>query len=303
MTPPHDLSRTVSMALHEDLHSTDTVTNHSGPQAARDLTAQLIDAKACATAHIVCKERAMLCGIPYAHESFHQVDPNITCHWRAEDGDALDPGQIVGELQGPARTLLTAERCALNFMQTLSGTATLTHQHVQAVAHTAAQIYDTRKTLPGLRTAQKYAVRCGGGHNHRMGLDDAFLIKENHIMAAGSVTQAFAKARETQTDHASFIEIEVETLAELEEALTAGATLILLDNFDVTQIREAVAFAHAFAEQHRCPRAQLEASGGIDLQPLVAIAETGIDRIAIGALTKHVQAVDFSMRFVDQMKA
>jgi nicotinate-nucleotide pyrophosphorylase (carboxylating) len=216
------------------------------------------------------------------------VDPAISARWLIGEGDRCKPGDVVLELEGPARSLLTAERNSLNFLQLLSGVATKTAAYADAVRGTRAQVVDTRKTLPGLRMAQKYAVRVGGGTNHRIGLFDAVLIKENHIAAAGGVTQALEAARRVAAD-AKFIEIEVETLAQLEEALGAGAKMVLLDNIDLPTLHEAVRI--------NAGRAILEISGGVTLEGLRALAETGVDRISIGALTKDVKAIDFSMRF------
>ena len=251
---------------------------------AADLTAQLIPAEQLASAHILCREAAILCGQAWFDACFRQLDPDFQINWYAQDGEEIHANQIVCEFNGKARALLTAERSAINFLQTLSATATATHRHVAAIKGLSTVLMDTRKTIPGLRLAQKYAVRMGGGSNQRVGLFDGILIKENHITAAGSIAAALAA-----THHASVpVQIEVENMAQLQLALTAGAQLILLDNFDLTQLRAAVHLASR--------RAQLEASGGIDLENLRAIAETGVQRISIGAITKHIQAIDFSMR-------
>jgi len=252
-----------------------------------DVSAALIPANRIWSAHVLCREAAILCGRPWFDGVFRLLDERVQIHWLVEDGDAVNAGQRLCELQGPARSLLTGERTALNFLQTLSGTATRARRYADAVANYPTRILDTRKTLPGLRRAQKYAVRCGGCHNHRMGLFDAFLIKENHIAAAGSITAAVAAAAQSTTG--LLIEVEVETLQQLDEALAAGVTRILLDNFSVDALREAVRRVNG--------RAQLEASGGIDLENIAAFAATGVDYISIGALTKHVRAVDLSMRF------
>jgi nicotinate-nucleotide pyrophosphorylase (carboxylating) len=253
-----------------------------------DLTAQLIPAGARAHARVITREDAVLCGRPWFDATFQAVNAGISLHWQAAEGERIQAGQTLVTIEGPARALLTAERPALNFLQTLSGVATATRRHVDAIAGSRAKIYDTRKTLPGLRVALKYAVKCGGGENQRMGLFDGILIKENHIAAAGGIRPALIAAAKLAGPGVS-IQIEVENLAELREALDAGASLILLDNFDLTALREAVRLTAG--------RAQLEASGGIDLASLRAIADTGVDRISIGALTKHVRAVDLSMRF------
>lgn len=255
-----------------------------------DLTAALLPAAARMRARVIVREPAIVCGRAWVEAVYRSLDPNIKLQWRAGDGARVAAGDIVLELDGPARALVTGERAALNFLQTLSGTATATRAYVDAVAGTKARILDTRKTVPGLRQAQKYAVRCGGGSSHRAGLYDAILIKENHIAAAGSVTAALRAAQAIARPAAAFVECEVETLAQLDEALAAGATRLLLDNFALGDLRAAVALTAG--------RAQLEASGGIDLANVRAVAETGVDFISIGALTKHVRAVDLSLRFL-----
>lgn len=252
-----------------------------------DITAALIPADALAEATVICREQAVLCGTAWFNAVFHALDTRIHVVWHAQDGDALSPNQSLCTLTGPARGLLSGERTALNFLQTLSGTATCARRYAEAVASTGAKVLDTRKTLPGLRAAQKYAVRCGGGHNHRMGLYDAILIKENHILAAGSITQAVTLAR--QLAAGKTIEVEVETLDELQEALAAKADSVLLDNFQLSELQQAVAITQG--------RARLEASGGISLDNIRSIAETGVDFISVGGITKDVQAVDLSMRF------
>jgi nicotinate-nucleotide pyrophosphorylase (carboxylating) len=253
-----------------------------------DVTAQLVPASEKAHARVVTREAAVLSGTAWFEECFHQIDREIDIRWNARDGDRLASGQVVCEIDGRARSLLTAERSSLNFLQTLSAVATKTRAFVDAVAGTKAAILDTRKTLPGLRYALKYAVRCGGGTNHRMGLHDGVLIKENHIASAGGIGPALAQARKVAPDVPT--QIEVETIAQLKEAIAAGAKLILLDNFDLAGFREAVRVTAG--------RAALEASGGINLETVRAIAETGVDRISIGSLTKDIRAVDLSMRFV-----
>ena len=254
-----------------------------------DLTAQLIDAQASGAARVIVREAAVLCGRPWADAVLREVDSRLRATWTRDEGARLQPGDTVLELQGPARALLTAERSVLNFLQLLSGVATRTAQYVDAVRGTRARIVDTRKTLPGLRIAQKYAVRVGGGHNHRIGLYDGILIKENHIAAAGGVAAVLQRAI-ALAPAGVFVQIEVETLEQLREALDAGATMVLLDNMDLARMREAVAL--------NAGRAELEVSGGVDLDRVGAIAQTGVDRISIGRLTKDVVATDYSMRFV-----
>lgn len=253
-----------------------------------DLTAGLIPESALGRATVITRESAVLCGVAWFEACFRALDSSCEIRWQVQERELVQPGQTLCQLHGHARALLTAERPALNFLQTLSATATLTRRFVDVVVGTRAKILDTRKTLPGLRMAQKYAVLAGGGHNQRIGLFDGILIKENHILAAGGIRpalqQAFALAPVGAT-----IQVEVETLAELSEALAAGAKLILLDNFDLAGMRTAVALTAG--------RAELEASGGVSLDTVRAIAETGVDRISIGGLTKDVKAVDLSMRF------
>jgi len=255
-----------------------------------DVTAALIDADARAHAHIICREDAVLAGAPWAEECFRQLDPDVRIHWNHRDGDRIAADAMLCEMEGNARALVAGERNALNFLQTLSGTATVTRRYADAVAGTRAKILDTRKTVPGLRLAQKYAVRCGGGHNHRMGLYDAILIKENHVAAAGGIANAIRAARTASTG--VFLDCEVESLDELREAIEAGADRVLLDEFTDVMLREAVALAAG--------RVPLEVSGSVNLERVRAIAETGVDCISIGALTKHVRAIDLSMRFDDR---
>lgn len=255
---------------------------------AGDLTAGLVPAGGRAQARILAREPAVICGRPWVEATLAQAEPSATLRWHVAEGARCDKDQVVLELEGPARGLLTAERTVLNFLQLLSAVATKTAGYVEAVKGTRAAIVDTRKTLPGLRMAQKYAVRMGGGVNHRIGLFDAVLIKENHIAAAGGVTAAL-RAAAAVAPRASFVEIEVETLDQLEEALGAGATMVLLDNMDLPTLHEAVRI--------NAGRAVLEISGGVTLDGLRALAETGVDRISIGGLTKDVKATDFSMRF------
>jgi nicotinate-nucleotide pyrophosphorylase (carboxylating) len=264
----------VSRALAEDIGS-------------GDLTAGLVPEFEAARAHVITREPAVLSGTDWFEECFRQIDPAVRISWNARDGDRLGRDQVVCTLDGRARSLLTGERSSLNFLQTLSAVATKTRTFVDAVSGTGAAILDTRKTLPGLRIALKYAVRCGGGTNHRMGLFDGVLIKENHIAAAGSIAAALAQAR--QLAPIVPVEIEVESIEQLKEALAAGAKLILLDNFDLTGLRDAV--------EVTARRAILEASGGVSLETVRDIAATGVDRISIGSLTKDIRAVDLSMRF------
>lgn len=253
-----------------------------------DLTAGLIPGWQRSSAVIITREAAVLCGIPWAEACFRALDPTVAIDWRAAEGEAVTPGQTLCRIEGDARALLTAERPALNFLQTLSATATLTRRYVGVIAGTRARILDTRKTLPGLRLAQKYAVRVGGGCNQRIGLFDGILIKENHILAAGGVRPALEAAFRIAPPGAT-VQVEVESLDELRVALEAGAKLVLLDNFDLGMMRAAVELTTG--------RAELEASGGVNLETVRAIAETGVDRISIGGLTKDVRAVDLSMRF------
>ena len=254
---------------------------------AGDLTAALVPAQRRARARILAREEAVICGAPWAEAALRALDPGVQLAWQVAEGQRCAPGQVVLEIEGSARALLSAERTALNFLQLLSAVATKTRTYVDVVAGTRARIVDTRKTLPGLRLAQKYAVRVGGGTNHRIGLHDAVLIKENHIAAAGGVT-AVLQAAQAVAAQAAFIEIEVETLEQLAEALAAGATMVLLDNMPLPMLREAVRI--------NAGRAILEISGGVTLDGLRALAETGVDRISIGTLTKDVKATDFSMR-------
>ncbi len=256
-----------------------------------DLTAALIDADAVVGATIIARESLVLAGHPWATEVFRQLDDAIQVDWYIEDGQRADANDVICKLVGPARALLTGERTALNFLQTLSGTATVTAAYVAAVGGTGARVLDTRKTLPGLRLAQKYAVRCGGGHNHRVGLFDAILIKENHIKSAGGITEALRRAQAAAGD--VLVEIEVETLEELREALDGGAARILLDNFSLGDLREAVTINAGYG----FVGAELEASGNVSLDTIRDIAETGVDYISTGAITKNVRATDLSMLF------
>jgi nicotinate-nucleotide pyrophosphorylase (carboxylating) len=268
-----DLQTTVKQALAEDIGS-------------GDITAQLIPAGQLAQAHIISREAAIVCGQAWVNAVFHQLDPSVKVTWLVSDGDAIKPDQALFTLSGSARSLLTGERAALNFLQLLSGTATICKRYANLVAGTAVKLLDTRKTIPGLRNAQKYAVTQGGCHNHRLGLYDAFLIKENHIAACGGIDKAIATAKQQCTGKP--VEVEVESLQELEQAVAAHADIIMLDNFDMAMMTAAVKHAKGLA--------LLEASGNITEQTLKAIAETGVDYISMGALTKHCRAVDLSMR-------
>jgi nicotinate-nucleotide pyrophosphorylase (carboxylating) len=252
-----------------------------------DISAQLIDASAQLQTELLVREDAVLCGIEWFDEVFRQCDAAINTQWRARDGDSISANSVICEVTGPARGILTAERSALNFLQTLSGTATLTRTFADLIRHTDCRILDTRKTIPQLRVAQKYAVLCGGGSNHRIGLFDAFLIKENHLAAAGSIAQAVASARQLQPD--KLLEVEVENIEQLQQALVAGVDRALLDNFSLTEMRRAVELTDR--------RIELEASGNVEQDNLLEIAETGVDYVSIGALTKHLRAIDFSLRY------
>lgn len=281
-----DVSRAVRAALLEDLG--DALTTLDQPDASADITAQLIPADRLASARVITREAGIFCGQPWVDEVFLQLGGEVKVEWRVHDGERLSANQELFRLHGPARLLLTGERTALNFVQTLSGVATLTARYVAELAGTDCRLLDTRKTLPGLRGAQKYAVSCGGGKNHRIGLYDAYLIKENHILACGSIAAAVAEARRLNADKP--VEVEVESLAELALALDAGADIVMLDNFDLTMMGEAVALNQG--------RAKLEVSGNVTLATLAPCAATGVDFISVGALTKHLQALDLSMRFI-----
>lgn len=274
---PPDLPDQVSRALREDIGS-------------GDVTADLIPAHQQAQARVLCREDAVICGAPWFDETFRQLDREVRIDWRIGEGAPVAANSILCELTGPARPMLTGERTALNFLQLLSATATMTQRYVQALAGTNCRILDTRKTIPGLRSAQKYAVRCGGGDNHRLGLYDMVLIKENHIAAAGSIGAAVSAARAQAP--ALRIEVEVEDLSQLRQALDAHAELVMLDNFGLGTMASAVALNRA----HERP-ALLESSGGVTLERIPAIAATGVDYISVGSLTKNVHAIDLSMRF------
>ncbi len=268
-----DIPRAVAFALEEDIRT-------------GDITASLIPPSQSAHARVITRDNAVICGVEWVNEVFRQIDPDVTVTWHVQDGERVAPNQVLFELDGKARSLLSGERCALNFLQTLSGTATVCRQYADIVAGTSVKLLDTRKTIPGLRTAQKYAVTCGGCFNHRIGLYDAFLIKENHIAACGGIAAAVSTARNIAPGKP--VEVEVENFEELEQALTAGADIIMLDDFDLEGMRKAVAFTAG--------RAKLEASGGVRESTLLAIAQTGVNYISIGGLTKDCRAIDLSMR-------
>ena len=277
MPVPADLPQQVARALAEDVGS-------------GDLTAALIPADRIGRATVITRERAIVCGLPYVEASFHGVDARVRLEWRVAEGDSVAANQPLVDLEGPARALLTGERTALNFLQLLSGTATAAHTYAALLEGTNCRLLDTRKTIPGLRSAQKYAVRVGGSHNHRMGLFDGILIKENHIMAAGSIAAAVAAAKRGSAQVP--IEVEVENLSELQQAIAAGADIAMLDDFSLEAMREAVALNANAAKP-----LELEASGGITTATIREIAETGVDFISVGSITKHIRAVDLSMRF------
>ncbi|MEE9560978.1 MAG: carboxylating nicotinate-nucleotide diphosphorylase [Acidiferrobacterales bacterium] len=272
---PDDIKDTVRRALAEDIGS-------------GDLTAALIPASTRARASVITRESAVLCGSAWFDEVFRQLDTAVSTTWAAKDADSIQANQIVCRLHGPARAILSGERMALNFLQLLSDTATQTRRYVDAVSGTHTKVLDTRKTIPGLRRAQKYAVTCGGGQNHRMGLYDGILIKENHILAAGSIARAVQQAKTSATEGIP-IEVEVENLDQLRDALAAGVDRLLVDNFSLQSLKAAVAQTRG--------RATIEASGGITLENVRTMAETGVDYISVGALTKDVKAIDLSMRF------
>ncbi len=271
---PVNVTDNVRAALAEDIGS-------------GDITALLIPAKAKATAKLYSRESAVICGIPWAQEVIQQIDPNITSNWLVAEGQLIKANQLLAEFSGFARALLSAERTILNFLQTLSGTATFSHKMASLVAHTGVKLLDTRKTIPGLRYAQKYAVLVGGCCNHRMGLYDAYLIKENHIRSCGSIQNAIATARQLQPGKP--LQVEVENLSQLETAIAYGADTVMLDNFSIPQLKEAVRI--------NSQRVKLEASGGITGENLALVAETGVDYISIGSLTKHCKAIDLSILF------
>lgn len=270
----------VRNALVEDLSEKD---------ASLDITAQLISPTSHSKATIITRDKAVICGVEWVNEVFRQLGQEVSLSWHVKDGDLVEPNTTLCDLEGPSRVLLTGERTALNFLQTLSATATLTHQYSQLLQGTNTTLLDTRKTLPGMRLAQKFAVRCGGGANHRIGLYDAYLIKENHIFACGGIEQAVKKAK--QLNPGKTVEVEVENLDEFEQALTAEADIIMLDNFSLADIESAVATNNK--AEHK---AKLEVSGNITDERLAELAATGVDFISSGALTKNIQAVDLSMR-------
>ncbi|EKK5269508.1 carboxylating nicotinate-nucleotide diphosphorylase [Cronobacter dublinensis] len=274
-----DIPVTVAQALREDLGGE--------TDASRDITAQLLPPDSRSHAVVITREAGVFCGKRWVDEVFIQLGGDVSVTWRVNDGDSVQPDQPLFELEGHSRVLLTGERTALNFVQTLSGVASEVRRYVTLLEGTHTQLLDTRKTVPGLRSALKYAVLCGGGANHRLGLSDAFLIKENHIIASGSVRQAVEKAFWLHPDVP--VEVEVESLDELDDALKAGADIIMLDNFNVEQMRAAV--------KRTAGQARLEVSGNVTLETLRAFAETGVDYISVGALTKHIRALDLSMRF------
>ena len=269
---PSDIDSVVRSALAEDIGN-------------GDITAELIPAKKLVSAKIISREDGVLCGVPWVNRVFSQLDNSIAVNWRFNESETFKANQVLAEVDGSARPIMSGERTALNFLQLLSGTASCTRELTSMIAHTSAKLLDTRKTLPGLRSAQKYAVRIGGGQNHRMGLFDAYLIKENHIAACGGISEVISKVRTLNLDKP--VEIEVQNLTQLQEALVSGANKILLDNFDILALQEAVKINQG--------QSKLEASGGIDQDLLVKIAETGVDYISIGALTKHCRAIDLSL--------
>ncbi|WP_261815929.1 carboxylating nicotinate-nucleotide diphosphorylase [Vibrio gallicus] len=276
---PSEVTRTVSEALREDLGGV--------LDASKDITASLIAEDTQAQATIITRENGVFCGKLWADEVFKQLGSKVVIEWHVADGDTVIPNQTLCTLSGPARDLLTGERNAMNFIQTLSGCATTTAEYVQKIEGTGCRLLDTRKTIPGLRNALKYAVACGGGFNHRIGVFDAYLIKENHIMACGGIEQAIATAK--QLNPGKPVEVETESLAELKQAIEAGADIIMLDNFTLDMMREAVKLNQG--------RAVLENSGNVTLETIRPMAQTGVDFISVGALTKHLQAMDLSMRF------
>lgn len=272
-----DLSQTVKNALHEDIKS-------------GDLTASLIPSETQANATVICREEAIVCGRPWVDEVFAQVDNGIQIDWQVTEGQKVQPNQVLFTLTGSARSILTSERSALNFLQTLMATATVSNAYTKHLEGTQTQLLDTRKTLPGLRLAQKYAVNCGGATNHRIGLYDAILIKENHIMAAGSIAQAVSQAKTLYPNIT--VEVETENLVEVQQALDAGADIIMLDNFTLDMMAQAVELNQG--------KAKLEVSGNVEIEHLPQLAKTGVDFISTGAITKHLRAIDLSMRFTMQ---
>lgn len=287
----NDIRHAVKTALSEDLGGTE-INEDTKAIAYGDITALLIPADKYAEAILITREEGVFCGKAWAEQVFNQLGGEVALHWHVDDGDLVLPNQVLCELSGPARAILTGERTAMNFIQTLSGVATLTKHYVDKLAGTHTRLLDTRKTIPGLRTAQKYAVTCGGGKNHRIGLYDAFLIKENHIMACGGIRQAVDAARRLHSDKP--VEVEVESLEELALALDSGTDIIMLDNFDITKMVEAVEMNNQYLAKGA--GAKLEVSGNVTLETLAEFAKTGVDYISVGALTKHVRALDLSLR-------
>ncbi|MFV7768723.1 carboxylating nicotinate-nucleotide diphosphorylase [Shewanella marisflavi] len=290
----NDIRLAVKIALEEDLGFQADSNLTADEKLSLDITAQLIPSDKHATATLITREEGVFCGKAWAEQVFNQLGGEVALHWHVDDGDLVLPNQVLCEMSGSARAILTGERSAMNFIQTLSGVATLTKLYVDRLAGTHCKLLDTRKTIPGLRTAQKYAVTCGGGKNHRIGLFDAFLIKENHIMASGSIASAVSAARQLASD--KLVEVEVETIDELKQALDAGADIVMLDNFDVTMMIEAVELNNSYSENQRV---KLEVSGNVTLDTISDFAKTGIDYISVGALTKHVKALDLSLRLKD----
>ncbi|MGF1779348.1 carboxylating nicotinate-nucleotide diphosphorylase [Vibrio nomapromontoriensis] len=276
---PTEITRAVADTLREDLGGT--------LDASADITTSLIPAETQNVATIITREHGVFCGKMWADEVFKQLGGEVTIDWHVNDGDKVEPNQVLCTMSGPARILLTGERNAMNFIQTLSGCATITAQYAEKIAHTQCRLLDTRKTIPGLRSALKYAVACGGGFNHRIGVFDAYLIKENHIIACGGITKAITTAK--QLNPGKPVEVETESLEELNQAIEAGADIIMLDNFTTDMMREAVKINGG--------RAALENSGNITMDTIKEFAETGVDYISVGALTKHLKAMDLSMRF------
>lgn len=277
---PLEIQAAVKQALDEDLGN---LCYTEG-----DITANLIPEDSISQATVITRDDAIFCGRAWADEVFKQLGDKVSIEWMVEDGDKVTPNQLLCTLSGPTRILLTGERSALNFIQMLSGTATVTNKYVDLIKHTNTKLLDTRKTIPGQRNAQKYAVSCGGGNNHRIGLFDAYLIKENHIMGCGGIENAINQARELHP--IKTVEVEVESIQELEQALSAGADIIMVDNFTVKMMEQAVAIADG--------RAKLEVSGNVNNNTIATFAETGVDYVSVGALTKHVQAIDLSMRLI-----
>lgn len=278
---PSEITRAVADTLREDLGGTLDVS--------ADITASLIPAETQNVATIITREHGVFCGQMWADEVFKQLGGEVRIEWHVQDGDKVVPNQVLCTLTGPARILLTGERNAMNFIQTLSGCATVTAEYAEKIAHTQCRLLDTRKTIPGLRSALKYAVACGGGYNHRIGVFDAYLIKENHIIACGGITKAIETAK--QLNPGKPVEVETESLEELQQAIDAGADIIMLDNFTTDMMRQAV--------ELNAGRAALENSGNVTMETIAEFAETGVDYISVGALTKHLKAMDLSMRFKD----